>query len=121
MNMIKNYENFVNEGFIDNVMSGIEAGIGAFKASRSADKAADRDLKIIKDGDDDEFSNEAQINMLVKQLVQRSALFADGFSWEKIADGDDEVIATVIYRMGRIEEVISKLKEMLTKTLDVKF
>ena len=119
--MIKNYESFVNEGFIDNVMSGIDAGIGAFKASRNADKAADRDLTYIKDGIDDEFSNEAQINMLVKQLVQRSALFADGKKKKKIADDDQEVIATVIYRMGRIEEVIAKLKEMLTKTLDVKF
>lgn len=36
--MIKNFENFVNEGFLDSVMAGIDAGIGAFKANRGAEK-----------------------------------------------------------------------------------
>ena len=37
--MIKNFENFVNEGFLDNVLAGIDAGISGYKANRRAEQA----------------------------------------------------------------------------------
>ena len=43
--MIKKFENFVNEGFLDNVFAGIDAGIGGYKANRRAEQAAEAELK----------------------------------------------------------------------------
>lgn len=129
--MIKNFENFVNdseavnEGFLDNVMAGIDAGIGAFKASRNAEKAADEELSDILNGRSDEFSNKVKMTALVKQLVERSAILADGFSYDKLAAGgaDDERfdLDVMLTRMEKIDEVISGLKALMIEDFNVKF
>lgn len=129
--MIKNFENFVNdseavnEGFLDNVMAGIDAGIGAFKASRNAEKAADAELSDILNGRSDEFSNKVKMTALVKQLVERSAILADGFSYDKLAAGgvDDERfdLDVMLTRMEKIDEVISGLKALMIEDFNVKF
>ena len=123
--MIKNFENFVNEGFIDNVFAGIEAGIGAFKANRNAEKAADEELSNILNGRSDEFSNKVKMTALVKQLVERSAMLADGFSYDKLADGgnsnDSYELDLMLSRMEKIDDVISNLKALMTEDFGVKF
>ena len=135
--MIKNFESFVNdsnavngsetvnEGFLDNVMSGIEAGIGAFKANRNAEKAADEELSDILNGRSDEFSNKVKMTALVKQLVERTAMLADGFSYDKIVDdehNDDSYhLDLMLSRMEKIDEVISNLKALMTEDFGVKF
>ena len=129
--MIKKFENFVNdsevvnEGFLDNVMAGIDAGIGAFKASRNAEKAADEELSDILNGRSDEFSNKVKMTALVKQLVERSAILADGFSYDKLAAGkvDDERfdLDVMLTRMEKIDEVISGLKALMIEDFNVKF
>ena len=124
--MIKNFENFVNEGFLNSVIAGIDAGIGAFKANRSAEKAADAELLDILDGrNNGEFSNKVKLTALVKQLVEKSAYLADGFSYDKILDGaytDDRTeLDSMIFRMERIETIISEMKEILTEDFNVKF
>ncbi len=129
--MIKKFENFVNdseavnEGFLDNVMAGIDAGIGAFKASRNAEKAADEELSDILNGRSDEFSNKVKMTALVKQLVERSAILADGFSYDKLADGgvdnDRFDLDVMLARMEKIDEVISGLKALMTEDFNVKF
>ena len=123
--MIKNFENFVNEGFLDNVLSGIDAGVGAFKASRNAEKAADEELSDILSGRSGEFSNKVKMTALVKQLVERSAMLADGFSYNKLADGgidnDRYELDIMLSRMEKIDEVISNLKALMTEDFNVKF
>lgn len=123
--MIKNFENFVNEGFLDNVLSGIDAGVGAFKASRNAEKAADEELSDILSGRSGEFSNKVKMTALVKQLVERSAMLADGFSYDKLADGgidnDRYELDIMLSRMEKIDEVISNLKALMTEDFNVKF
>ena len=129
--MIKKFENFVNdseavnEGFLDNVMAGIDAGIGAFKASRNAEKAADEELSDILNGRSDEFSNKVKMTALVKQLVERSAILADGFSYDKLAAGGDDDerfdLDIMLTRMEKIDEVISGLKALMIEDFNVKF
>lgn len=129
--MIKKFENFVNdsevvnEGFLDNIMAGIDAGIGAFKASRNAEKAADAELSDILNGRSDEFSNKVKMTALVKQLVERSAILADGFSYDKLAaggvDSDNFDLDVMLVRMEKIDEVISGLKALMIEDFNVKF
>ena len=129
--MIKKFENFVNdseivnEGFLDNVMAGIDAGIGAFKTSRNAEKAADEELSDILNGRSDEFSNKVKMTALVKQLVERTAILADGFSYDKLADGgidnDRYDLDVMLTRMEKIDNVISNLKALMIEDFNVKF
>ena len=123
--MIKNFENFVNEGFIENVMNGIDAGIGAFKASRNAERAADEELSDILSGRSDEFSNKVKMTALVKQLVERSAILADRFSYDKLTEGginnDRYDLDLMVSRMEKIDEVIYNLKALMTEDFNVKF
>lgn len=123
--MIKNFENFVNESFIENVLDGIDAGIGAFKASRNAEKAADEELKNILNGYDGEISNKVKMTVLVKQLVERSALLADRFSYETIeqggVDGNNIELDRMELRIERIEQIISEFKELLRKDFNAEF
>ena len=111
--MIKNFENFVNEGFLDNVMSGIGAGIGAFKASRNAEQAADEEIKNILSGST-EVSSDMQMTVLVKQLVMRSAWLANKYSWESLEENPVN-IDHMNKRIEHIEEVLSKMKELMPK------
>ena len=105
--MIKNFENFVNEGFLDSVIAGIDAGIGAFKANRSAEKAADEDLKAFMNGSANDFSGKAKMTMLVKQLVQRSAWLADSFSYDDLSEnGKGEML---LIRIERMETILSEM------------
>ena len=110
--MIKSYENFVNEGFLDNVISGIDAGIGAFKASRNAEKAADEEIKRALNGGGSEYSDEMKMTLLVKQLVERSAWLADSFSWERILETPNEA-EYMETRIDKIETLLSEMKELL--------
>lgn len=129
--MIKKFENFVNdseivnEGFLDNVMAGIDAGIGAFKASRNAEKAADEELSDILNGRSDEFSAKVKMTALVKQLVERSAILADGFSYDKFAgvtvDEYKYALDVMLARMEKIDDVISNLKALMSEQFGVKF
>jgi len=112
--MIKSYENFVNEGFLHNVISGIDAGIGAFKADRGAEKAAEDEMKKALNGNT-EYSDEAKMTILVKQLVERSAWLADGFSWEKLTDDDGNGSDVMLYRIERLEEILSEMKNLMPK------
>lgn len=118
--MIKKYEQFVNEGFIENVIASVEAGIGAFKANKNADKALDQE-KYIAFGNvsaNHEFSNETKLTLLVKNMVEWAVLLADGCSWEKIQD-DEESKEMFMLRLESIEEITAELKELL-KTEEVK-
>ena len=115
--MIKNFENFVNEnetvneGFLDNVISGIGAGIGAFKASKNAERAADEEIKNILSGST-EISDDVKMSVLVKQLVMRSAWLANKYSWEHLLE-DPKNVEKMNKKINRIEEVLSKMKELL--------
>jgi hypothetical protein len=111
--MIKNYDEFVNEGFLQNVLSGIDAGIGAFKANRNAEKAADEEMKDALNGKSSEYSDETKMTILVKQLVERAAWLADGFSWKKMMENTNEVVY-MEHRIEKIETLLSKMKEILS-------
>ena len=110
--MIKNYDEFVNEGFLQNVISGIDAGIGAFKANRNAEKAADEEMQLALNGKTSEYSDKAKMTILVKQLVERAAWLADGFSWEKMMEDTNE-IDYMEHRIETIEMLLSKMRELL--------
>ena len=119
--MIKNFESFVNEGFLDSIAAGIDAGIGAFKANRSAEKAADEDLKHILNGKSEVASDKTKMHVLIKQLVERSAWFADGFSWDDITNGDAGMHAVGLHlrRIERLEGILSEMKTILTDNFEV--
>ena len=119
--MIKNYEDFVNEGFLDNLASGINAGIGAFKANKSAEKAADRDLEDILSGRSEVASDKTKMHVLIRQLIDRSVLFADQFSWDDITNGDAGMHAVGLHlrRIQRLEATLSEMKTILTENFEV--
>lgn len=122
--MIKKFENFVNdsntvngsetvnEGFLDNVMTGIEAGIGAFKASKGAEKAADDEIKRVLNGAT-ETGDDTQMTILVKQLVVKSAMLADGYSWEKLCDKPEVNGGHMRNKIEMLEEILAKMKLIL--------
>lgn len=123
--MIKNFENFVNEGFLDSIAAGLGAGIGAFKANRNAEKAADDEMRAILNGDADEISDKVKMNALVKQLVERSAWLADGYSWETLTNEPGKPkpgiynAKGVMIKIKRIEEILSGMKVILQENFDV--
>jgi hypothetical protein len=119
--MIKNFESFVNEGFLDSIAAGIDAGIGAFKANRSAEKAADEDLKHILNGESEVASDKTKMHVLIKQLVERSAWLADGFSWDDITTENGSVtsVSTQLSRIERIELILSEMKTILKENFEV--
>jgi hypothetical protein len=112
--MIKNFENFVNdsetinEGFIDNILAGIESGISGYKANRHANDEVDRETMKILRGES-EVSVGTQMAVLVSKLIRKSARFADRFSENKI--GSDDVLAMNDIEM--MEEMIARIKELL--------
>lgn len=114
--MIKNYENFVNEGFLDNVISSIEAGIGAFKINKSAEKELDKekDRAFYSTSANHELSDKSKMTLLVKHLVRRSVILADQFSWDKIAEDEYEAFK-VEDKIRTIEEILTEMKELMPK------
>ena len=122
--MIKNFESFVNdsntvngsetvnEGFLDNVMTGIEAGIGAFKASKGAEQAADEEIKRVLNGAT-ETGDDTQMSILVKQLVVKSAILADGYSWEKLCEKPEVNGGVMRNKIEMLEEILAKMKLIL--------
>lgn len=113
--MIKSYENFVNEGFLQNVWDGIEAGIGAFKANKNAEKALDKEKeKAFYSTGSHEYSDESKMTLLVKHLVRRAAILADNFSWDKISE-DEYAAYSMEDKIRTIEEIIAEMKELMPK------
>ena len=112
--MIKKFENFVNdsetinEGFIDNILAGIESGISGYKANRRANDAVDKETLDILRGNT-EVSVATQLAVLVSKLIRRSAMFADRFTEGKVLGNLDLSINDVEI----LEEMIAKIKELL--------
>ena len=106
--MIKNYEDFVNEGIVNNVMSGIDAGISAFRANKKAEKVADIEVENVLRGKE-HVGREAQLTVLIRQLLERSAWLSDLFSYEDLMKKPDYLDS----RVDRLEQIISRIKELL--------
>ena len=119
--MIKNFENFVNEGFLDSVIKGIDAGIGAFKANRSAEQAADDDLKEILRGNSEVASDKTKMHVLIKNLIQKAAFFADGFSWDDltVGSGGSNDAELKVYKIEQMEAILSEMKTILTENFEI--
>jgi hypothetical protein len=117
--MIKTFENFVNESFIENVFASVEAGIGAFKANKNADKALnkEKDFALANISANHNFSDETKLTLLVKNMVEWAVLLADGCSWKKIQE-DEEFKEMFMLRLEAIEEITTELKELM-KTEEV--
>ena len=104
------FDEFVNEGFVNDILSGIDTGIKGYKASRNAKKPDDYELDRILTGDKD-VDEKTQLSILLKQLLERSAWLAGDFKYDDInVDGRNEI---TIRRLVRIEEIINKIKELL--------
>lgn len=112
--MIKNFENFVNdsesinEGFIDNILAGLESGISGYKANKSANDAVEVEAGNILRGES-EVGVKTQLAVLVSRLIRKSAMFANKFSEGRVASNLDLSIADV----EMLEEMIVKIKELL--------
>ena len=112
--MIKNFENFVNdsetinEGFIDNILAGLESGIIGYRANRRANDEVDKETMNILRGES-EVSVTTQLAVLVSKLIRRSAMFADRFSEGKVINNLDLSITDV----EMLEEMLAKIKELL--------
>lgn len=112
--MIKNFESFVNdsesinEGFIDNILAGLESGISGYKANKSANDAVEVEAGNILRGES-EVGVKTQLAVLVSRLIRKSAMFANKFSEGRVASNLDLSIADV----EMLEEMIVKIKELL--------
>ena len=110
--MIKNYEDFVNEGFkgfLDSVISGIETGISGYKTVRKANAAVKDEAGRILTSGDENVSEETQLSVLMKKLITRVAWLVDDFS---TVEGNTNYYY-YISQLERIEEIISRSKELL--------
>ena len=123
--MIKNFENFVNENeavcegkLLDNILAGLDAGFSGFKANKNVQKAAEEEMDLIMSGNT-EVSDKVKMTTLVKQLLERSAWLANDFSWEKLLENPSQ-IEYMDAKLERIEDIISKMKELLHNVENVK-
>lgn len=110
--MIKNYEDFVNEGFrgfLDSVITGIETGVSGYKSVRKASAAVESEAeKILKSGDEI-VSEETQLSVLMRKLIVRVASLVDNFSTVE----DNTNYYYYITQLEKIEEIISRSKVLL--------
>jgi hypothetical protein len=114
--MIKNYEEFVNEGFkfkgfLDSVITGIETGISGYKTVRKADAAVEAEAKKILASGNKNVSEETQMSILFRKLITSVAILADNFTSE------DERITKDAYlqKVENIEKITARMKELLKK------
>ena len=113
--MIKKFENFVNEGFLDNVFAGIDAGIGGYKANRRAEQAAEAELKDIMRGESD-VNVETQMSVLLNRLLMRVVTLARNFE----NDGKRNSETYISQRLDSMEQIMNKLRE-LSKSIEVPY
>jgi hypothetical protein len=110
--MIKNYEDFVNEGFrgfLDSVITGIETGVSGYKTVRKASAAVESEAERILKSGDEVVSEETQLSVLMKKLIVRVASLVDNFSSVE----DNTNYYYYITQLEKIEELISRSKELL--------
>jgi hypothetical protein len=114
--MIKNYEEFVNEGFkfkgfLDSVITGIETGVSGYKTVRKADAAVEAEAKKILASGNKNVSEETQMSILFRKLITSVAILADNFTSE------DERITKDAYlqKVENIEKITARMKELLKK------
>ena len=112
--MIKNYEEFVNEGFkgfLDSVMTGIETGVAGYKTVRKADAAVEAEAKKILESGEENVSEETKMSVLMKKLITTAAILADNFASE------DERITKDSYlqKVENIEKITARMKVLLKK------
>ena len=110
--MIKNYEDFVNEGFrgfLDSVITGIETGVSGYKSVRKASAAVESEAERILKSGDEVVSEETQLSVLMKKLIVRVASLVDNFSSVE----DNANYYYYITQLEKIEELISRSKELL--------
>lgn len=113
--MIKNFENFVNEGFLDNVFAGIDAGISGYKANRRAEQAAEDELKDIMRGESD-VNIETQMSVLMNRLLMRVVSLARNFE----NDGKRNTETYISQRLDSMEQIMNRLRE-LSKSVEVSY
>jgi len=123
--MIKNFDEFVNgneqitEGkFFDNVISGIEAGIAAFKTNRHMKKAIEKDnekLTVSKLLDDTkEYDKNTQLAVLVDGLLSRVVMFAEYFTKKRPEETDKEHVNEYMnLKIEKLETILAAMKELL--------
>ena len=123
--MIKNFDEFVNgneqitEGkFFDNVISGIEAGIAAFKTNRHMNKAKEKDnekLTVSKLLDNNkEHDRNTQLAILVDGLLNRTVWLAEYFTKERPEGTDEKTVNEHMnYKIEKLETILSAMKELL--------
>ena len=110
--MIKNYEDFVNEGFkgfLEGVLTGIETGVSGYKSFKKAKAAAEAEAERILKSGDENVSEETQLSVLMKKLIVRVASLVDNFS---TVEGNTNYYH-YISELEKIEELISRSKELL--------
>lgn len=113
--MIKKFENFVNEGFLDNVFAGIDAGISGYKANRRAEQAAEDELKDIMRGESD-VNIETQMSVLMNRLLMRVVSLARNFE----NDGKRNTETYISQRLDSMEQIMNRLRE-LSKSVEVSY
>jgi methionine synthase II (cobalamin-independent) len=125
--MIKNFDEFVNgneqitEGkFFDNVISGIEAGVAAFKAKKHMNKEIENDnekLTVSKLLDDTkEYDKDTQLAVLVDGLLNRAVMLAEFFTRKRPEGTDTEHVHEYMnYKIEKLETILAAMKELLKK------
>ena len=106
--MIKNYENFINEGFkgfLDSTLTGLESETHRTVISGSIRTKAE---KILTSGNEN-VNKEKDSYILMRKLITLSSLFVDELSGEN----NKEKIKYYISILDKIDEVTSRIKELM--------
>jgi hypothetical protein len=106
--MIKNYENFINEGFkgfLDSTLTGLESETHRTVINGSIRTKAE---KILTSGNEN-VNKEKDPYILMRKLITLSSLFVD----EQSGENNKEKIKYYISILDKIDEVTSRIKELM--------
>ena len=100
------------------MISGIEAGIAAFKAKKHMSKEIEKDnekLTVSKLlNDTKEYDKNTQFAILVDGLLNRAVLFADFFTKKRPEGTDKEHVNEYLnFTIEKLETILAAMKELL--------
>ena len=59
------------------------------------------------------------MHVLIKQLVERAAWLADGFSWDRLGEDGANDAQIHIWKIERMEAILSEMRTILTENFEV--
>jgi ribosome assembly protein YihI (activator of Der GTPase) len=117
--VIKNFEEFKNDSqivtegkLLDRILSSINGAVTAYKVDKKREKAIEDEVNKIT-ANKSEYDLDTQLAVCVDSLLTRVMFFSERFADGKLSLEKPEYID---YALERIEELISKIKEIKEKS-----